>query len=113
MPRAFATDGVKVTGQSGCLKGTWEKHFPALAGWLCDAAYDDGKPCGPVQLSLKRRGSDVVITLKLADQGGLKLEAVESSPDKALVALEALLKADPVPWQADAYPLSGGPKKKK
>jgi len=97
----------------GAQKSTLMLKVPELQSWLCDAAYPDGKPIGATQLSIRRRGSTVYATLKIADQGGLKVEVAEPSIDRAFVALEALLTGSPVPWQPDPYPLDAAGKKKK
>jgi hypothetical protein len=88
--------------------------MPELAAWLCSSAYDGGGPKGAVQLQLRREGTVIRATLKIADQGGLKLSAIEQSPDGALLALDLLLAAESPPWETDDYPLGGhkGVKKK-
>lgn len=87
--------------------------MPELESWLCDPAYPDGKPIGSTQLAIRRRGGTISATFKVADQGGLKLEVAEPSVERALLALEALLTSNPVPWQPDPFPLDQGGKKKK
>jgi len=93
--------------------GGWGKLYPELAGWLCDAYYPDKKPIGQTQLTVRRKGHHVVVQLKIADQGGLKVEAYDENLDKALGLLEAVLRGKPVPWQRDDFPLGQGGKKKK
>lgn len=97
----------------GAIKSKLLVQFGELESWLCDACYPDGKPIGSTQLSIRRRGASVYGTLKVADQGGLKLEVCEPSVERALVALEALLRGQPVPWQPDPFPLDQGGRKKK
>jgi len=87
--------------------------MPSLSSWLCDAVYPDGSPVGAVQLQLRREGSVIRATLKIADQDGLKVSAIECSPQDALLALDLLLGGTDVPWENDAYPLGGKPSKKK
>lgn len=113
MPKPFdyqdATDLVLI----GCDPGKWKLLYPELASWLCDGAYQDGKPIGLTQLTLRRKGSEMMAQLKIADQGGLKCEVADTNVDKALAALEALLNSAKVPWIRDEYPLGGTQKKKK
>lgn len=89
------------------------KGFPELASYLTDVAYPDGTPLGNVQLSIRTRGPLVVAQLKLAQLGGLRLTVEDTNADDALVALEALLLTEPVPFEPDPYPLDGQLKKKK
>lgn len=89
------------------------KGFPELASYLTDVSYPDGSPVGNVQLSVRTRGPLIVAQLKLAGMGGLRLQVEDSCVDDALVALEALLLAEPVPFEPDPYPLDGQGKKKK
>lgn len=89
------------------------KGFPELASYLTDVAYPDGTPVGNVQLTVRTRGPLVVAQLKLAAMGGLRLTVEDTNADDALVALEALLLAEPVPFEPDPYPLDGQIKKKK
>lgn len=98
---------------TGVPKTTMLAKCPELQSWLCDPAYPDGKPIGATQLVIRRRGSAVWAQLKIADQGGMKVECSEPSIDRALAALEALLTASTVPWQVDQYPLDAGVKKRK
>lgn len=84
-----------------------------IASYLADTKYPDGSPVGSVQLSLRTRGPSIVAQLKLATLGGLRLQVEEANVDDALIALEAALNAQPVPWEPDPYPLDGTGKKKK
>jgi len=97
----------------GAQKSSMLAKCPELQSWLCDPSYPDGKPIGATQLTIRRRGASIFAQLKIADQGGLKVEAAEPSVDRALAALEAFLTCSPVPWQTDAYPLDAGAKKRK
>lgn len=97
----------------GALHGSWSASLPSVSSWLCDPAYPDGAPIGPVQLQLRREGSVIRATLKISDQGGLKLSAVETSPLDALLALDLLLSSEDAPWEADAYPLGAKPAPRK
>lgn len=106
----IASGGGAITGAQ---KSTMLSKCPELQSWLCDPCYPDGKPIGATQLTIRRRGASIFVQLKIADQGGLKVEAAEPSIDRALAALEAFLTAKPVPWQTDAYPLDSGAKKRK
>lgn len=98
---------------SGAEKGSWVDSLPTLAGWLCDSVYPDGEPVGPTQLQVKRDGPLIRATLKIADQGGLKMSAVGENPSDALVALELVLTSDRPPWEKDGYPLAQLKAKKK
>lgn len=89
------------------------KGFPELASYLTDVAYPDGSPVGNVQLTVRTRGPLVVAQLKLAAMGGLRITVEDTCVDDALVALEALLLAEPVPFEPDPYPLDSMAKKKK
>lgn len=112
MPKAFTgkpTEGVPLTGAT---KGGLAKQYPELWGWLCDASYEDGTPVGLTQVTLKRTGPHIVGVLKIADQGGLKVEVTDASPERTLASLEAALSASPIPWQTDPYPLGGAKKRK-
>lgn len=90
----------------GAEWGEWRATLPTLAGWLCDGTYPDGEPVGPTQLQIKRDGPLIRCTLKIADQGGLKIGAVGESPGDALIALELLLTSEKPPWEKDGYPLA-------
>jgi len=92
--------------------GSWQKLCPELASWLCNGQYDDGTVKGEVTITLRRNVTTIAATLKVED-GGLCLRASGDTPDDALVALELLLGAAKVPWEADPYPLGRGSKKKK
>jgi len=96
----------------GATFGAWGKMFPQICSWLCDAAYTDGSPMGATSLMLKREGTLVRVTLKVADHGGIKCSAVEADPASALTALELLLGSPKAPWEIDPYPLNQGGKKK-
>jgi len=100
-------------GDSGAQPGIWKASMPHLAGWVTDAAYPDGEPMGAVQLQLKREGSIVRATLKIADQGGIKVSAVGETPPDALLSLDLLLGSPQCPWERDPYPLGSSAKKKK
>jgi len=113
MPKPFTGNPTEGTVLTGATKGGMAKNLPELMSWLCDASYEDGKPMGQVQVQLRRAGPLIVGVLKIADQGGLKLEVTDSSPDRALASLEAALSASPIPWQTDPYPLGGRTGKKK
>jgi hypothetical protein len=101
------------TPSSGAEPGLWASTMPELTDWLTRASYEDGSPLGAVQLQLRREGSVIRATLKIADQGGLKVSAIEKSPGDALLALDLLLSGDDVPWETDGYPLQGPRGKKK
>lgn len=96
----------------GADYGSWEKLCPQLAEWLCDACYDDNSAKGDVALTLKRDGGTVTAMLKIED-GGLCLRASGDNPDDALVAIELMLNASPVPWEVDKWPLGGQRKNRK
>lgn len=96
----------------GADYGSWEKLCPELATWLCDGSYDDGAAKGDVTITLRRNVTTITALLKVED-GGLCLRASGDSVDDALVALELMLGANPVPWEVDSYPLGGGRKKPK
>lgn len=98
---------------SNAQPGAWEKSMPQLTEWLTKASYDDGSPMGAVQLQLRREGTVIRATLKIADQGGLKCSAIECSPSDALLALDILLSGTAVPWEVDSFPLGGKPAAKK
>lgn len=105
MPRPFVSGPAGQSALVGAKKGKLGERMPELMSWVCDAAYADGTPLGQTQLKLRRQGPLIVATLQVADQGGLKLEAVDDSPEKALAALEALLQAESVPWCPDPFPI--------
>lgn len=92
--------------------GAWVKTYAELAGWLCDETYADGSQIGPVQLVLYRSNGAIVCDLRIGD-GQLRLRGVERSPDMALAALEALLRASPVPWEPCPFPIGGGKDRRK
>lgn len=92
--------------------GGWSKTYAELAGWLCDETYADGSPIGVVQLVLYRSNGAIVCDLRIAD-GQLRLRGIERSPDMALNALEALLRATPVPWEPCPFPIGGGKDRRK
>lgn len=81
--------------------------------FLSDTLWPGGTAMGEVQLSIRTRGGRIVAQLKLADHGGLRVTVEQEDVDSALVALEAVLNAEPVPWERDPYPLGGTGKKKK
>lgn len=113
MPKPFVEGQVGNTPLKGAEKGAMAKNLPELMGWLCDATYSDGAPMGASQLQLRRQGGMILATLKIEDQGGLCMQAADSSPERALASLEALLAATQPPWQTDRFPLGGGSKKKR
>jgi len=98
---------------SGASHGAWKAGLSNVASWLCDAAYPDGELMGQVQLQLKREGSIIRATLKIADQGGLKVSAIGESPSDALLALDLVLESAHCPWEKDAFPLAAKGAKKK
>lgn len=101
------------SASSGASHGTWKGCLSNVAGWLCDSAYPDGELMGQVQLQLKREGTIIRATLKIADQGGLKVSAIGESPADSLLALDLVLESAQCPWEKDQYPLgTKAPKKK-
>jgi len=90
----------------GADYGSWEKLCPTLCEWLCDACYEDNTAKGDVTLTFKRDGSSLFVMLKVED-GGLCLKASGDTPDDALVAVELMLSATPIPWEVDKWPLGG------
>lgn len=112
MPKLPPKPGSGVESR-GASRGGWATTLPNLSEWLCCATWEDGVPIGPVQLQLRREGSIIRATLKISDQGGLKLSAIEENPQDALLALDMLLGAVEAPWEVDAYPLGGGKSKRK
>lgn len=116
VPVLLSTRGVRVmpdapkrpaVNQSimGASPGAWGLSLPAVSDWLCRGVYSDGMPIGAVQLQIRREGTVVRATLKIADQGGLKVSAIEASPLDAILALDILLSGPDVPWEIDSYPL--------
>lgn len=98
----------------GADAGAWGEVYPQLSSWLVDSAYPDGQAIGRVQLQFTREGTVIRATLKIADQEGLKVSAVERDPASAMLALDLLLSGPDVPWERDHYPLqSPRPAKKK
>lgn len=87
--------------------------FPQLQSWLADRVYDDGKPCGVVQLQVRTSPSGYEGNLKVADHGGLMIRVAGRNLDEVLAALEAALASNPVPFEVDPYPLNGSKGKKK
>lgn len=96
-------------GLCGAASGEWGDKLPHLSGWLCDAAYPDKTAIGQVQLQLKRDGSVLRATLKVADQAGLRVQSVGETPWDALVSLDLLLGSPSCPWERDPFPLGGAP----
>jgi hypothetical protein len=105
-------DAAKVM-QVGADLGAWGKAFPNLGEFLCSPVYPDKSPIGQVQIQITRQGNVVRATLKIADQGGLRVSAVGTSPDAALKALDLLLTSDVCPWETDTYALGQTRAKKK
>jgi len=97
---------------AGAGYGAWGKTFKSICSWLCDPQYTDGTPMGATSIMLKREGSVIRVTLKVADHGGIKCSAVESDPASALAALELLLESPKAPWEIDPYPLNQAGKKR-
>lgn len=85
--------------------GAWGKAMPHLCEWLCNSVYPDGKDIGKVQLQVRREGSIIRAVLKIEDQGGLTVSAVEDDPLSAIAALDVLLGSPQCPWQRDDYAL--------
>lgn len=104
---------VAEAGKSGASHGSWKAGLSNVASWLCDAAYPDGELMGAVQLQLKREGTIIRATLKIADQNGLKVSAIGESPSDALLALDLVLESAQCPWEKDAFPLASKQGKKK
>ena len=100
------------TALLGACHGTWGQETPLVTGYLCDATYDGGAPIGRVRLTFSRDLDRIRVKLQL-ENGAVMLQAVGSTPDRALVSLEGLLMAEDCPWEADPYPIGGGFKKKK
>lgn len=113
VPKPFDYEDATELVALGCDAGKWRMLYPELASWLCDGTYSDKKPIGMTQLTLRRKGSEMLAQLKIQDQGGLKCEVSDTNMDRALAALEALLASAKVPWVRDEYPLGGAAKKKK
>jgi hypothetical protein len=87
--------------------------FKEVAGYLTDQVYPDGTQMGDVMLSVRTKGPVVLVQLKIAAHGGLRLQVEDECVDEALLALEAALQADMTPWEPDPFPLNGNVKKKK
>lgn len=104
MPEKPKIQGNGVLVQSAD-KGTWAKTLPALVGWLCDGAFNDGTPVGQTRLSVRRVGTGVVACLQCESCGGIRCEAQGVDPETALAALDALLRSKTPPWTSDPYPL--------
>lgn len=112
MPRAFkGLEGVGM-GSLPRKRSKLIESLPNLQSWLMDRVYDDGKPCGVVQLTVRTTPTAFDATLKVADQGGLILRVQADSFEDCLVALEMALASEPCPWEPDPYPLNGAKKKK-
>ncbi len=105
-------DAAKVM-QVGAEMGAWAKSLPHLGEFLCSPLYPDATPIGAVQVQITRQGNVIRTTLKIADQGGLRVSAVGTSPDAALKALDLLLTSDACPWETDTYALGQSRSKKK
>lgn len=87
--------------------------FPKLFSLLMEREYEDKKPIGVVQLQLRTDGDRFKGNLKLADHGGLVINAHGRTVDELLVMLEAALASSPQAWEPDPYPLNGSKGKKK
>lgn len=107
------------TPQSGSFmpkhrgKGALLAKMPNLLSYLVDTTYDDGAPVGTVQLGIRTRGPLLIGQLRLADQGGLRIQVEANSFDEVLGLLEAALASPTAPWEPDPYPLDGAKKKRK
>jgi len=88
-------------------------RFKELGEFLSSTLWPGGQAMGEVQFSLRTRMGRICAQLKLADHGGLRVTVEQEDVDSALVALEAALNAQPVPWERDPYPLGGLAKKPK
>ena len=113
MPKPFESGPQAAPVLKGAEKGELAKKFPELLSWLCDATYEGGAAMGMTCLQLRRHAAMMRAALKIQDQGGLVLEVVDKSVERALASLEAMLAAPVVPWQIDRFPLGGVVEKKK
>jgi len=112
MPEKPKIDASGTPQLPGASYGKWAEALGTLAAWLCDASYTDGTPCGKVRVSLMREGTEVRAVLQIQDLGGLRCEVSEGDPARALLALNAVLKSDKVPWQQDQYAIGNKPNNK-
>lgn len=115
VPKPFTQGEAPAQALKGAVKGDLAKKLPELMSWVCDATFEDGTPLQRTSLQFERQGSMIRARLKIQDQGGLVLEVVDASPERAMASLEAMLNSSPVPWQVDRFPLGGeaGNKKKR
>ena len=111
-PVMIKPDAAKVMNV-GADVGAWKKVLPHLGEFLCSPSYPDGTPIGQVQIQITRQGNAIRATLKIEDQGGLRVSAVGTSPDCALLALNLLLESPACPWEKDSYALGQTRAKKK
>lgn len=112
VPRMPGQDAGHAPGKGREVSKLLEKMHE-LQTWLCDVTFEDGTKVPEVQLSLRSRGSLFQAQLKVGVPLALRLSVEAPSVEKGLLALEGLLRADPVPWDTDPYPLGGEGKKKK
>jgi len=108
-PEAETLPSLKILGPA---YGAWAKPLPLVSGWLCDTVYDDGGVKGDVTLTLRRRGGEIEVMLKVED-GALCLRSRGDNPPDALAAIELLLCMERTPWEVDSHPLGVWKKKKK
>jgi hypothetical protein len=108
-----------ITGglSEGSDDGLWEMpkswdQLPFVSEMLVNPKWEGGNRKGERALLIYHRAGSVYMTLKV-QVPPVKLAAVEKTLDGALASLELALAADPIPWQQDASPLTGPPKKKK
>jgi len=108
-----------ITGglSEGADDGLWEMpkcwdKLPFVGEMLANPRWEGGERKGERALLLYQRNGSVFITIKVQLQQ-IKLSVLGKNLDEAMAALELALAADPIPWQQDASPLTGPPKKKK
>jgi hypothetical protein len=108
-PNAPASAGMQPPRSKSGTFGVFEE----LTSWLADRAYPSGKAVGMVALTIRPKGREYLVQLRIQDQGGMVITTQDESLDDALMALECSLAADPVPWVKDDYPLGVSQQKKK
>lgn len=89
-----------------------KREYPRLYDAMASSCYEDGSRKGAGLLIIKPRSRTLSLTLKV-DGSGLMLRCEGDSWVAALKALDALLAADPCPWEEDPYHVTKTPGKRK
>lgn len=76
--------------------------LPAIREFLTQTAYEDNTSRQPGYLTLRNKGHAFELTLYDWD-GGCRLPLLDSTFDKVLLGMEALLGLEDAPWAVDKY----------